>query len=51
MSQYYTVLFCTVLHCVPQYYLPFVEPLAAFASARFAQRCGELVKPLAGGGS
>ena len=27
------------------YYLPFVEPLRALASARFAQHCGALVSP------
>lgn len=30
-----------------QYYLPFVEPLRAAASARFARRCGALVDPRA----
>lgn len=34
-----------------QYYLPFIEPLAAVASSRFAQHCGGLVTPLAGGRS
>jgi integrase len=30
------------------YYLAFVEPLRTLASARFAQRCGALVRPCAG---
>ena len=32
-----------------QYYLPFIEPLAAAASDQFARRCGALVLPAPGG--